>query len=217
MSPLASHPSGAPAPRLTDRDLIASFVGGDDEAARELHVRYHGAASAFLRKLGTRDGELDDACQDVFLRFFRYLPSFRGEAELKTWLYRLCITEARRARRRRRVGRVLEALLVQRRSDESDRVPAAARSDATLAHLCSAALERMSEALRLVFVLYEMEGLPGKQIAEVAGCTEATVWRRLHDARRLFRSAVDADAAEGSERVAASAAPRAPTPAGSEA
>ena len=208
---MASLAASRPAPpvaerasRLPDRELIAACVGGDGEAARELHVRYHGIASAFLRKLGTRPGEVEDACQEVFLRFFRYLPSFRGEAELKTWLYRLCITEARRARRRGRIGRVLEVLLVQRRSDESHQVPAAARSDATLARVCGAALDQMSEGLRLVFVLYEMEGLAGKQIAEIAGCPEATVWRRLHDARRLFRAAVDADGA-GSGRAPATA------------
>jgi len=185
------------APRAPDHDLIAACVGGDGEAARELHVRYHAVASAFLRKLGTSPGELEDACQEVFLRFFRYLSSFRGEAELKTWLYRLCITEARRARRRRRIGRVLEVFLIQRRSDDSEQVPAAARTDATLAHVCGAALDRMGEGLRLCFVLYEMEGLSGKQIAEITGCPEATVWRRLHDARRLFRAALDADGAQG--------------------
>jgi RNA polymerase sigma-70 factor (ECF subfamily) len=192
-------PAALPAaPRAPDRDLIAACVGGDRDAARELHVRYHAVASAFLRKLGTGPGELEDACQEVFLRFFRYLPSFRGEAELQTWLYRLCITEARRARRRRRIGRVLDVLLIQRRSDDSEQIPAAARSDATLARLCETALGRMGEGLRLCFVLYEMEGLSGKQIAEIAGCPEATVWRRLHDARRLFRAALDADASGGS-------------------
>ena len=201
MPPIAatlSAPTNACAvTRAADRDLIVACVGGDGEAARTLHERYYGVASAFLRKLGTRPGEIEDACQEVFLRFFRYLPTFRGEAELKTWLYRLCITEARRARRRRRIGQVLEVFLVQRRAEASDQVPAAGRTDATLARLCSAALDRMGEGLRLVFVLYEMEGLSGKQIAEIAGCPEATVWRRLHDARRQFRAALDTDTGEG--------------------
>jgi len=195
-----------PAPRTTERDLIAACVGGDGEAARKLHVRYHAVASAFLRKLGTGPGDLEDACQEVFLRFFRHLPSFRGEAELKTWLYRLCITEARRARRRRRIGRVLEVFLIQRRADDNEHIPAAARSDATLARVCGAALDRMGEGLRLCFVLYEMEGLSGKQIAEIAGCPEATVWRRLHDARRQFRSALDADGVEGAPATASTRA-----------
>lgn len=210
MAPIAATlraPATAPAvTRATDRDLVVACVGGDGEAARSLHERYYAVAFAFLRKLGTRPGELEDACQEVFLRFFRYLPSFRGEAELKTWLYRLCITEARRARRRRHIGQVLEVLLVQRRAEASDQVPAAGRTDATLARLCGAALERMGEGLRLVFVLYEMEGLSGKQIAEIAGCPEATVWRRMHDARRLFRAALDTETGEGAPAPARSRA-----------
>ena len=54
----------------------------------------------------------------------------------------------------------------------------------------SHALDQMTERERLVFVLYEFEGLPGKQIAEIANCPEATVWRRLHYARSTFRKAL---------------------------
>ena len=56
----------------------------------------------------------------------------------------------------------------------------------------AAALDRLSEKERRVFVLYEMEGLPGKQVAEIVGCTEATLWRRLHEARQVFRQALAA-------------------------
>jgi RNA polymerase sigma-70 factor (ECF subfamily) len=52
------------------------------------------------------------------------------------------------------------------------------------------ALATLPEGERVVFVLYEMEGLPGKQIAEIVKCPEPTVWRRLHYARRTFREAL---------------------------
>jgi RNA polymerase sigma factor (sigma-70 family) len=67
-------------------------------------------------------------------------------------------------------------------------------TETTLRDKFGAALERMNEGDRLVFVLYEFEGLPGKQIAEIADCPEATVWRRLHYARRIFRDVVGIDA-----------------------
>jgi RNA polymerase sigma-70 factor (ECF subfamily) len=179
----------APPAALVDADLVHRNLEGDAEAARTLHARYHSIAASFLRKLGVQAGDIDDACQEVFLQFFRYLPSFRGEAELKTWLYRLCITEARRARRRGRIGATLRALLAREQAGH-DRVPPATLSEETMAHLCQDALDRMSAGHRLVFVLYEMEGVPGKQIAEIAGCPVATVWRRLHDARHVFRKAL---------------------------
>jgi RNA polymerase sigma-70 factor, ECF subfamily len=168
-----------------DADLVQRCVVGERAAARALHARYYPVAAAFLRKLGTRPEEIEDAGQEVFLQFFRYLASFRGEAQLKTWLYRLCVTEARRLRRRRRLGAALAAVLMRERREEA--IPAAASSEATMRKLVERALDRMGEGHRLVFVLFEMEGVPGKQVAEIARCPEATVWRRLHDARRVFR------------------------------
>src|SRR5450631_676766 len=84
--------------RAVDVELVERCVRGEGAAAHALHEKYYSAAAAFLRKLGARPDEMEDACQEVFLQFFRYLPSFRGEAQIKTWLFRLCITEARRAR-----------------------------------------------------------------------------------------------------------------------
>ena len=53
------------------------------------------------------------------------------------------------------------------------------------------ALRRMGQELRTTFVLFELEGLSGREIGEILRCPEATVWRRLHDARRIFRETVD--------------------------
>jgi RNA polymerase sigma-70 factor (ECF subfamily) len=200
MNLLASAaPVSLPGPRARDAVLVTRCVTGDDQAARDLFAQYYPIAGAFLGKLGVKPVDIEDASQDVLLQFFRYLPSFRGEAELKTWLYRLCITEARRLRRRWRIGATLRALL----ADEpavTDVVPPATRSEETMARLCQSALDSMNEGHRLVFVLYEMEGLPGKQIAELAGCPLPTVWRRLHTARKHFRSALGLETSASDEQ-----------------
>jgi DNA-directed RNA polymerase specialized sigma24 family protein len=54
-----------------------------------------------------------------------------------------------------------------------------------------AALEALTQGERLVFALFEIRGLAGKQVAEIAGCPVATVWRRLHEARQTFRAAIE--------------------------
>ena len=90
---------------MLDDVLVRRCVAGERAAWRMLHERYYPLMAAFLLRLGLGPTELEDACQEVFLRAFRYLPGFRGDAELKTWLYRLCVTEARRARRRAWVSR----------------------------------------------------------------------------------------------------------------
>jgi RNA polymerase sigma-70 factor (ECF subfamily) len=169
--------------------LVHDCVADDADAWRALHRRYYPVAMAFLRKLGTREADLEDACQDVFVELFRYLPTFRGQADLKTWLYRLCATQARRVRRGSKVLGFIRDRLQQDMAHEAC-VPAATTTETTLLLRVKQALDHMNEGERLVFVLYEFEGLPGKQIAEIADCPEATVWRRLHYARSTFRDAL---------------------------
>jgi RNA polymerase sigma-70 factor (ECF subfamily) len=171
--------------------LIDECAEGDAAAWRRLHRRYFPVAGAFLRKLGVRDGDIEDATQEVFLQMFRYLPRFRRESELSTWLYRLCITQARHVRRRSRLTDVLSRVLSLTPAQQFVSGPSLPEDIAR--RRIEQALTALSDAERIVFVLYEMEGVPGKQIAQIADCPEATVWRRLHYARRTFRRALGVD------------------------
>lgn len=168
--------------------MVRRCLDGDEAAWRLLHLRYYPVAAAFLRKLGVREPELDDTCQDVFLETHRHLASFRGQAELKTWLYRLCITQARRARRKARVVDALRRAVAW--VPEDMLIASEAFSEQRAREQIQAALERLPERERQAFVLYELEGLPGKEIARILDCPEVTVWRRLHYARRTFREAL---------------------------
>jgi len=186
-----------PAPRMTgwgvgvDGALLDACVAGNALAWRQLHRACYPRAAAFLRKLGVRELELDDASQEVFVQLFRYLPRFRREAELSTWLYRLCITQARSVRRRRRLGGALSRLLSL--AQPASFVSTPSLPDEIARRRVEAALAQLSEGDRTVFVLYEMEGVPGKRIAEIVASPEASVWRRLHDARRHFRRALESE------------------------
>jgi len=183
--------------RTLDAELIRRSVAGDDAAARELHRHYQPIVSSFLRKLGTQPHELEDACQDVFTLFFRHVASFRGEAELKTWVFRLCASEARKVRRRRRIGATLAAVL--RREPPEDVVAPAVRSDATIHELATRALDRMTPEQRLAFVLFEVEGLRGKQVAQVTGKSMAWTFRRLYEAQEIFRDTLGIEQAQGDQ------------------
>lgn len=163
-------------------------VEGDRSAWPQLHRQYYPIAAAFLRKLGVGERDLEDACQEVFLQMFRYLARFRGDADPKTWLYRLCVTQARSVRRRARLARVLQHVLDFLPGESF--VSSPCFSEVAAQRHIDAALARLSEKERSAFVLYEMEGLAGKEIASILGCKEATLWRRLHDARRVFRDAL---------------------------
>ncbi|HEY5959792.1 MAG TPA: RNA polymerase sigma factor, partial [Polyangiaceae bacterium] len=169
--------------------LVERCMAGEPVAWKTLHHRYFPIVQTFLRRLGTSHDELDDLTQEVFLRTFQFLKSFRGEADLRTWLYRLCLTTASRRHRKRKVQ---EALLFWLRRDDVS----ADRGELVLTpelekQMFERALNHLGAGERAVFVLYELEGVSGKEIAEIVGCPEATVWRRLHYARQTFRKELE--------------------------
>ena len=139
-----------------------------------------------MRKLGVLPHDLEDAGQEVFTQFFRYVGGFRGEAELKTWVFRLCVTEARRGRRRRRLARGAGGG-AEARAARGDRARAGDERPCTIHDLAKGALDRMDPDQRLAFVLFEIEGLTGREAAEIAGKTMAAMFRRLYEAQRIFR------------------------------
>lgn len=177
------------AERPRDRALVAQCIGGDDEAWRHLCQRHYPGVAGALRKLGVQPADVEDAAQEVFIEVFRYLPRFRGEAELGTWLYRLCISRAHQLRKRARSRERLRRFLLLAPARVTPEPLGLGESEAR--RVIERALSALSDKQRAVFVLYELENVPGKQIAEILGCPEATVWRRLHEARRSFLTAMD--------------------------
>jgi RNA polymerase sigma-70 factor (ECF subfamily) len=171
--------------RPSDADLIQRSLRGDERAARDLHRAYAPIATAFLRRLGIRPDEIDDTHQEVFLQFFRYLAGFRAEAELKTWLFRLCVTEARRTRRRRKSGIVLGDRL--RSHPVNDVVPPASRSEETIQELVKRAVDRMPADQREAFILFELDGLTGKEVAKIGGRSLPSTLRRRYEAQRVVQ------------------------------
>jgi RNA polymerase sigma-70 factor (ECF subfamily) len=170
--------------------LLDACVEGDTRAWSELHRRYFPVAESFLRKLGVPREDLEDTLQEVFLQVYNYLPRFRRGARLSTWLYRICITQARAARRRTRLRLLLRSPFANESHEAA--VPPSNSESAALQRLHDA-LAGLPEVERAAFILYEMEGLPGKQIAKILGWPEASVWPRLHYARKAVRRAFGED------------------------
>lgn len=173
--------------RLETQDVIDRCVVGDDRAWRELHRSYYSVVACFLRRMGLPSAELDDACQEVFVQVFRYVARFERRAEFETWLYKLCLSQANRSRRRGRLRQAVEWLV----GHEAAVHPPTGQpgwSEAQVAQRVSEVLGRMKPIHREVFVLFELEGVEGEQIARILGCPPATVRRRLHYARAEFEA-----------------------------
>jgi RNA polymerase sigma-70 factor (ECF subfamily) len=177
------------APRT--ESLVARCISGERQAWRELHQQYYPTVFGFLRKLGVRSPETEDACQEVFIQVFRYLATFEQRADLRTWLYKICLGQASRVRRRAAVRSTIGWLLRSQPSSEAG--PGAEWSEAEVQKRVYAALERMKFIHRAVFVLYELEGLSGQQVADAVGVPFATVRRRLHHARAEFEMLIAGD------------------------
>jgi RNA polymerase sigma-70 factor (ECF subfamily) len=133
----------------------------------------------FSAALGVPPDEREDASQDIFIAVFRSLRHFRGEAQLSTWIYRIAARHAIRLGRRRRTRENMRLLMLKEKppisADPSERSVQIAMLD----HM----LSKLPAKKRTVLVLFEIEGLSAKEISDVVGCPENTVWSRLHHAR----------------------------------
>ncbi|MEP6654801.1 MAG: RNA polymerase sigma factor [Myxococcales bacterium] len=167
---------------LTCPELLDQCVAGDRSAWRALHAAYRPQAVSFLLRLGVRPREADDACQDIFLQVFRYLHRFERRADFRTWLYKLCISQAARVRRRALLARSFRWISGAPADTVATPDFSAARSSA----LVDGALASLTGRQREVFVLFEFEQLPTAEIARLVGAPPASVRRQLQEARQKF-------------------------------
>jgi RNA polymerase sigma-70 factor, ECF subfamily len=150
----------------------------DFRAFYEAHFPF---AWRVLRRLGARDDELPDLLQEVFLVAHRKLPEFEGRARVTTWLFSICHNVFRASRRRRR-----EQPLPDQADDATSVAPQ--REELLSARKL---LLGLPEEQRIVFLLFELEGLSGDEIAEALSIPVGTVRSRLRLARESFRNALD--------------------------
>jgi RNA polymerase sigma-70 factor (ECF subfamily) len=162
--------------------LLDQCLAGDRRAWRELHAAYRPQALSLLLRLGVRPREADDVCQDIFLQVFRYLHRFERRADFRTWFYKLCISQAARARRRALLARSFRWVS----GAPADAVATPDFSAARSLALVDGALALMSGRQREIFVLFEFEQLPTADIARLLGAPPATVRRQLQEARHKF-------------------------------
>jgi RNA polymerase sigma-70 factor (ECF subfamily) len=187
--PNLAHSSAATEAIESPRRASPASASGQERSFTAIHRTYYPIAVAFVRKLGVRGDHVEDVCQDVFLQMFRYLPTFRGEADLKTWMYRICISETRRHRRKEKVAGLVSTLLG--RAQLSEGSTSLEWNPDSAAKRVLEGLEKLPERRRSILILFDMDGLSGAEIAEIMECSQQTVWRELHYARAAFMQAFD--------------------------
>lgn len=153
--------------------------------------REHGAFVARVVRRLTGDGaHVDDLVQETFIVAHRRARSFEGRSAPSTWLYgiasRLCMRHNRGGRR----FAAFLSRLVKEDATPAERPDSSLEREQDIAAVRDA-VGKLPFKLREAFVLYELEGIEGPQIAEMLGVPEGTVWRRVHDARKHFRATME--------------------------
>ena len=187
-----------PRPDSSDEALAARAAAGDGHAFEEIVARYEARVFRLACRL-TSETDAPDVLQETFLEVYRHLPSFRGESQLGTWLYRIA-TNAALMLRRTRARRPVESLdAFMPRFDERGihaELPAqlqiAACADElidrqVLADKARAGIARLPDLYRDAFVLRDLEEMSTTDVAQVLGVEPATVRQRVHRARLMLR------------------------------
>lgn len=187
-----------------DQDLVERCRANDRVAFDELVERHKNRIYGFIVRMVNDTYEAEDLTQEVFLRAYKCVRGFRGEANFQTWLYRiasnLCVDWSRKRKRRVDVAFSLN----QAQEEEADGTkeipdhganPEVAAQRAELQASVREVLAQLSDKLRAVIVLYDLEGLTYEEIARSLGCPIGTVKSRLFNARaelgRRLRSYVE--------------------------
>lgn len=161
--------------------------GGGTGTFAEIYQQWFGVVCTWIRAMGGPEADRDDIAQEVFLVVRRRLIDFDG-TNLAGWLYRITQRQVRDFRRRAWFRHVFS----NPHADERDPLARATASPAAMLErkederMLYALLAKIRESRRLTFILYEIEGLSGEEIARIQSIPLNTVWTRLYQARRDF-------------------------------
>jgi RNA polymerase sigma-70 factor (ECF subfamily) len=175
-------------------ESVTSVKTNDEREFRQLVVEHAPYVWRVLRSLGVTDADLPDVCQETFIVVHRQLAGFEGRSTLRTWIYGVAVRVAsdyrsKAYRRRERASDTLpERSAAPGQQNEMERKQAWQLVDALLLEI--------DEEPRRVFVLYEIEQLPMREIAAILGCPLSTAYSRLEAARSSVQKSLAARRSE---------------------
>lgn len=196
--------NSASAPPLSsdsDLQLVERTVAGDQRAYELLVIKYQRRIERLIARM-VRDTDLvQDIAQETFLRAYRALHQFRGEAQFYTWLYRIAVNTAKKTLVEMKRDPVMleSALHVGEDDDETfrarnepstDETPETVMAAQEIAAAVNAAMDALPEDLRQAVTLREIEGLSYEEIAAAMNCPIGTVRSRIFRAREAISAKV---------------------------
>lgn len=187
---------------LVDADwpLVERTISGDQRAYGLLVLKYQRRVQRLVGRM-VRDVDLvEDITQETFIRAYRALHQFRGDAQFYTWLYRIAVNTAKKALLELRRDRTIsESFFVRDDEDEtslrqkepsSDETPESVLAAKEIAVVVNAAMDDLPDELRQAVVLREIEGLSYEEISLAMSCPIGTVRSRIFRAREAISAKV---------------------------
>ncbi|MEH3087794.1 MAG: RNA polymerase sigma factor RpoE [Xylophilus ampelinus] len=193
-------PEAAPLPGDADFLLVQRTVAGDQNAYGLLVMKYQRRIERLIGRM-VRDSDLvEDIAQETFIRAYRALHQFRGEAQFYTWLYRIAVNTAKKALVDLRRNPVISDNALRGGDDDetsaagyepsTDETPETVLAAQEIAEAVNAAMEALPEDLRQAITLREIEGMSYEDIAETMACPIGTVRSRIFRAREAISAKV---------------------------
>jgi RNA polymerase sigma-70 factor (ECF subfamily) len=176
----------------TDEELVARSIGGDAESFNQLVLRWERPIYALAYRVIGREEEARDVVQETFLRAFRGIGNFRGQAKFSSWVYRIALNLCRdwiRRERRAPIQAAPEGVDLIELAAEQGPVESietlVARSDMSKA--VAEAMALLPEEQRTAIILKEYHGMTFQEIADLQGCPLSTVKTRLYQGLSVLR------------------------------
>lgn len=190
-----------PQPGDSDAMLVERAVAGDQRAFELLVIKYQRRIERLIGRMVRDSNLVEDIAQETFIRAYRALHQFRGDAQFYTWLYRIAVNTAKRFLLKfKNDPAVFHSALqssdeddetFQRRNEPStDETPESVLAAKEIGQAVNAALEALPEDLKQALTLREIDGLSYEEIANVMNCPLGTVRSRIFRAREAVSSKV---------------------------
>ena len=176
----------------TDEELVARSIGGDADSFNQLILRWERPIYALAYRTIGREEDARDVCQETFLRAYRALHGFRGQAKFSSWLYRITLNLCRdwiRRERRTPVSQPPEGVDIIELAGEAE--PSESIEDLVsrreLGRAVARAMAMLPEEQRTAIILKEYHGLTFQEIADLLECPLSTVKTRLYQGLMVLR------------------------------
>jgi RNA polymerase sigma-70 factor (ECF subfamily) len=176
----------------TDEELVARSMGGDLDSFNQLVLRWERPIYALASRVIGREEDARDVAQETFLRAFRALKGFKGQAKFSSWLYRITLNLCRdwmRRERRTPVSQAPEGVDIIEMAGEA--TPSESIEDLVSRHELGRAVGKamalLPEEQRTAIILKEYHGLTFQEIADLLDCPLSTVKTRLYQGLSVLR------------------------------